>query len=349
MAQTILLLGFPLFIDNFRLEHDEYLWALLLLPIVYFASNYFLNKRKNIFEKWGNDNVIKSLTKGIDHSKDKLRNLLLLLSVLFATIALINPQWGFNNEHLKTNASDIYVALDVSKSMDVQDVTPSRLIRSKKYAIDLIEALKGNNIGLIVFAGSAYMQMPLTSDYAAAIMMVNAANTDVAGTQGTNINAVADLVKRASEKQGSSGSKLIIITDGEDHEGASIDAIESLKKQNVITYCIGAGTPNGGYIPNGQSYKLDENNKPIVSKINVDLINDIAKSGGGRAYGVEDEKSIETIYNDIANEGKSEKTTKVFNQYKSYFQIFLFLALCLLIAEYILSKWYHLENKKNEK
>lgn len=328
----------------FRLENTTSLWLLLLLPLLVIGITYTIKKRADLLKKWGNDDIIRSLTKGLDVRYTNIRYGLLLAAIALGIIALANPQWGYSNENLKRNAVDVFVALDISKSMDVEDIAPSRIIRAKKIAIDLIQSLKGNNIGLIFFAGSAYMQMPLTSDYAAAIMMVNAASTDLAGTQGTNINAIADLIKRTNEKNGNSNANLIIITDGEDHEGAAVDAIQSLTNDGITTYCIGAGTVEGGPIHEGNGYKMDEDNKPILSKLNVDLINDIAKAGNGRAFGLDDDKAVNTIYDDVLKGTKSEKSSKSFNQYNSYFQLFVFMAMALLIAEYILSKWYHLQN-----
>jgi Ca-activated chloride channel homolog len=329
----------------FRFEHTLYLWLLALIPLMVFMVFSAIKKRENIFSKWGNESIMKSLVKGYDDSKAKLRYGLWMLAFLFAFTGMSNPQWGFESEALKTNGTDVYVAIDISKSMDANDIAPTRMIRAKKYAIDLIQKLKGNNIGLILFAGSAYMQIPLTSDYAAAVMMVNASNTDQAGTQGTNINAVADLINRASEKQPNPPSHLILITDGEDHEGDAIEAVKNLAANGTATYCIGVGTTEGGNIPEGNGFKLDDNQLPVLTRLNASLVNDIAKNGNGRAFGVEDENSINVIFDDLANAKKSEKTSRSFNQYNSFFQIFLFLSLCLLALEYMFSKWYYLKKQ----
>ncbi len=331
----------------FRLENATYLWLWIILPIFAFGFWYFIKENTLLLKKWGNDEIVKSLTKGLEVKYSKVRYVIWLCAFGIAVFGLANPQWGFNNEELKRNAGDVYIALDISRSMDVQDIPPSRLIRAKKYAIDLIQSLKGNNIGIILFAESAYMQIPLTNDYAAAIMMINAASTDLAGSQGTNIKAVADLIKKTNEKQDNATGHLILITDGEDHEGDAIEAIKLLTDEGFTSYCVAAGTKEGGYIAEGNGYKMDEMGKPIVSKINVELINDIAKVGNGRAFGVEDGKSIETISEDIANGAKSEKTTKTFNQYNSYFQWFVFLSLLLFIAEFIFEKWYYLKKLDN--
>ena len=178
-----------------------------------------------------------------------VKNVSVLLGLFFLFVAAANPQWGTKKEKMKVESADIFIAFDISQSMMAQDISPSRLERAKRFTEKLIRKLKGDRIGLIYFAGDAYLQMPLTTDYAAAELFVKSANPNLAGTQGTAIDEAIDLAMKAYEEDVRHQRALIIITDGEDHEGkANAKAIEGAN-DGLVIYTIGVGTENGTYVP----------------------------------------------------------------------------------------------------
>lgn len=319
----------------FRFEIDTYLLLLLLLPVLVWFAFYIIRQREALYKKWKNEEVLKKLVIGGGKNNRKTKIYILLATVSLMILALSNPQLGKRSDHLKQSSTDIYLVLDISKSMDAIDVSPSRLIKAKKYLVDLIEKNKGNNFGIVLFAGSAYLQMPLTSDYAAAIMMINAVNTSYAGSQGTNVESAFELIQRLNEKSPNKNPVVLVVTDGEDHEGSGTSAEKEIVTQGATVYCVAAGTTTGGYIPEENEYKKDEEGNVIVSKINVEFINEIAKTGKGKAFDVNDENSIDIITTDIENMLKSESTTKRITDYQSYFQWLLLMALFLLAYEYV--------------
>lgn len=320
----------------FRFENETYLLLLLIMPLLaWFAFNIF-RQRDQLFKKWKNEEVLKKLVVTGGSNDKKIKMYVALTAMSLMVLALSNPQLGKRSDVLKQSSTDIYIALDISKSMDAIDVSPSRLIKAKKYLVDLIERNKGNNFGIVLFAGSSYLQMPLTSDYAAAIMMINAVNTSYAGSQGTNVESVFELIHRLDEKSPNKNPVVLVVTDGEDHEGGGTSAEKEIVTQGASVYCIAAGTASGGYIPEENEYKKDEEGKPIISKVNVEFINEIARIGNGKAYDVNDDDSIDAISSDIEKTLKSESTTKRITDYQSYFQWLLLISLFLLIYDYIL-------------
>jgi Ca-activated chloride channel family protein len=270
------------------------------------------------------------------------------LGLITGVFALANPQYGFHNEKVVKSNTDIYVALDISNSMKAEDLAPDRLTRAKQYATNLISRLKGNNIGLIFFAGEAYLQMPLTSDHAAAIMMVNAADMELAGLQGTDIASVASLIKRANQTQNRPSHYLVMITDGEDHEQQGVDAIADLSETGIKTFVIAAGTEQGGYINMGSDYKRDPaTGSPILTKINLPYINELAKAGNGKAFSMEDESSISKIESEIQVRSSKETTSKTINQYNSFFQYFALITLIAFLVELLLSKYNYMKKGRS--
>lgn len=328
-----------------RFEYHTILWFAILIPFTLFGVRYIVSQNYKLLNRWKNVEVLLQITTG-DHPYFSSRYFFILGGLLtLGILALANPQYGIGEENLQSQNNDIYVVLDISNSMNTMDISPSRLIKSKKYAVDLIEKLKGNNYCIVLFAGSSYVQMPMTADYAAAIMMINAISTDYAGTQGTNIDDAFNSVKKMVDKRQNSKPYIFLITDGEDHENASLDIEENLVIEGATVYCIAAGTSKGGPIPDGNSYKKDEDGTTIISKVNEELINNIAKKGNGRALSVEDYHSINTIVSDVELGSNLNSNTKSIKNYVSYFQWLIGLMILILIADW----YYKINNKKGLK
>lgn len=320
----------------FRFENADYFYLFGILPVVvaiWYYSKYQLQQRINAF---GNDQLINRLRKG------KVKNisglLLLLLTLSLLILASVNPQYGLKKEKMKVEKSDIFIALDISASMNATDISPSRLEKSKRFVQQLIEARKGDQLGLIYFAGGAYLQMPLTTDYAAAELFARSATTDMAGTQGTAVGEAIDLAMRSIKEKNQRA--LIIISDGEDHDSDAVKMALKAADNGWNIFTVGAGTVEGGFVPvlneGREEYKMDEEGNPIKSALNQDLLKDIAENGKGTFYLLEND--AETIISDINTQlDKMQKRAveiKSFTEYRSFYQYFLCGAVILVLINF---------------
>ncbi|GLR17030.1 VWA domain-containing protein [Portibacter lacus] len=266
------------------------------------------------------------------------------MSILFLAVAWANPQWGNKKAKVLSKSADIFVLLDISQSMMTQDVSPNRLERSKRFAEKMVTELRGNRIGLVLFAGEAYLQMPLTSDYAATSLFLRTANTELAGTQGTAIGEAIALTSRAFQEDNLHHKTIIIISDGEDHDEQALSEVKEAYDQGIVTYTIGVGTEEGDYIPyttpNGvNDFKRDEAGKLVKSQFNPDLLKNVANEGGGKYYPIlANQQIIDDLKIELEKLDKREIEQKSFTDFASYFQYFIFFAIALLFIEFILSE-----------
>lgn len=335
----------------FRLEQIDGLFLLALIPIVLIAIFISIRLKESTINKLGSKNLINRLMPYWSLAREWTKAILftLALATLFASWA--NPQWGTKTEKVKAKSSDVILALDISHSMMAEDISPNRLERAKRMASDLVNELKGNRVGLIFFAGSAYLQMPLTNDIAAADLFLRTANTNQAGTQGTAIADAIDLGLSAFSSEGNNQKAMIIISDGENHDEAAIAAAEKAKQAGTYIYTIGVGTEAGEIIPvrvNGRKqYKTDESGAPVKSKLNIGLMQDLASSGGGEAYLLnQGDELIADLKKQIEKIEKEEVEQRSFTEFNSYFQHFLFLGIILLLIEFLLPKGKHNINQR---
>ena len=259
-----------------------------------------------------------------------------LAATVLLIIAAANPQWGFRSVSVERKSADIYIALDISTSMLAQDIPPSRLEKAKRMAMDISTKYQADRVGLILFAGNAYMQSPLTTDWHAIQLFLSAAHPDQAGTQGTAIGDAIRLVLNAgSEKEGTQGA-IIILTDGEDHDSEAPEAIADASEAGWMTCIIGVGTEGGTTIPvmlDGQVYtKRDQNGQPVITKLNRPLMMELADKGSGK-YIDAGESNVILSQIDEAIQGleRTQLEKRSFTEHKSYFQWFLLPALLILL------------------
>lgn len=329
----------------FRFEHPSYLYAFSLLPLLAGAFWLFWRWRKQAIGRFAENHLLLLLMPEASRYKHRLKLGLALFTVAFLVIGAANPQWGSKREKAKRRSVDVLIALDISNSMYAEDVPPSRLERAKKFAENLVEKLKGERIGLVFFAGSAYLQMPMTTDYAAAELFLRSASPELAPSQGTAIGEAVNVARRAFQVGGENKSHkaLVIITDGEDHDGEAIAAAESAREEGVIQFTVGVGTPEGGFIPidlgGREDYKRDENGQPIRSRLNEAMLADLATKGGGTYMHISegDVAVSEALQSRIDQLEKQELEVQAFSSYNSYFQYFVFIGLALLVADWLVS------------
>ena len=336
----------------FRFEQIEILHTLWVIPILVLIYWMYISYRKRQLNELGRIDLLKRLAPGLQSRTKHGRFILLIAALAMLLIAYANPQWGTKKEKTTAQSSDIFLALDISQSMMAEDISPNRLERAKRLTQNIIQTLRGNRLGLIYFAGSAYLQMPLSSDYAAAQLFVSSANTGQASTQGTAIAEAIDLAMRAYEEDKPFQRALIVITDGENHEEAVIQKAQEAKEKGLTIYVIGIGTEEGAFVPfisqGREQFKRDESGSPVKSSLNVELIQDLARAGGGRAYYIGDGNEIfNKLKREIALLEKQEVEQRAFSDYASYFQYLLAMGILLLLIEFIIPE--NLSNRIKER
>lgn len=317
----------------FRWEVSNGFYLLVLIPMVALLWWWSQREISRLRHKFGSIPLLERLTK--NKIRNEVKPLLLGLILLFSILAYVNPQAGTKREKQKIEKSDIFIALDISNSMNARDVSPSRLERAKRFVSDFIHTRYGDQIGLIYYAGSAFLQIPLTTDLAAAEMFVKSANTNMSGTQGTNIGEAIQLALRSVQKPHQRA--LIVISDGEDHDDKALSMTAKAKDAGWNVFTIGVGSDAGAMVPvyeNGQeSYIYDENGNPVKSVLNQQLLKDIASKGGGSYYQLTDDtKSIISDMNVRLDKlQKYAQEVQSFTEYKSYYQYLLFPAIALMV------------------
>jgi Ca-activated chloride channel family protein len=327
-----------------RFEHKEYFFLLLLIPIVISIYFYVQYQTKKQLEKIGSIDLMKRLMPDRNEKKSLLKFIALNVVLFFLILALAQPQMGTKMEKVQRKGIDIMIALDVSKSMLSQDVAPSRLEKSKLLIQTLLKNLDGDRVGLVIFAGNAYLQMPLTVDYSSLLLYLRSITTNSVPTQGTIITDALEKSEAAFKETDKKHKAIIVITDGEDHEENAINMAEELASDGTKVFTVGVGTANGGNIPvydqNGQitGEKKDENGAVIISKMNANMLQALAKGGNGNYYVLDNTKQVaEFLSKDIAKIETKTINDKVFTDFVEQFQYFLIFALLVLMADFFIT------------
>src|SRR5690554_5072646 len=333
----------------FRVEHTWVLWSLLLIPLMLVAF-YALNKwRKHARKKFAEPALLEQLMPAFSLTRYRLRFAFFLIGFTFLLIGLANPQVGTKLEEVKREGIDLVIALDVSNSMNATDLSPSRLERAKRAMQQLVEKLKSDRLGILIFAGEAYTQLPITTDYAAAKLFLGTIETDIVPTQGTNIASVIDLAIESFDYESGGSKALVIVTDGENHEPHAITAAEKAAKKGINIYTIGMGTPNGAPIPvfnNGvqTGYRQDKDGNTIITSLNEDMLKEISGIGNGiyiRATTAS--VGFERIIDNLSGLDQAEFESSMYTDYEDRFQFFLGAAFIFILFAILLnekkSKW----------
>jgi Ca-activated chloride channel family protein len=324
----------------FRFEHPELIW-LLILPIGYVLL--FLLRRQWERQRWAAWGTDLSNTKTLREIPRPRYRWLIVVGTTLLCLAALNPQWGYKTVNIETKSAAIYIVLDISNSMLAEDVAPNRLERAKRIAMEISNEFKSDKIGLVLFAGNAYMQSPLTTDWHAIQLYLNAAHPDQAGTQGTAIGEAVKLALHSSvESENTVPGAIIILTDGEDHDGNAPDAIKDAAEEGWVTYVIGVGTSEGGTIPvftDGYSdVKRDEQGQPVVTRLNEDLMAQLVQKGNGRYFNLSEEATIiESLSGSLATLERSQQEKRSFSEHHSYFQWLLFPGIMLLLLSSLIN------------
>ena len=332
-----------------RFAHTEIFYALLLVFYLLFLYWQYNRWRKRALQRWGDRKTVDRNVLMRSDSKPLMKFILLTLAYISLVIALVDPRIGSKLEKVKREGIDVYIALDVSNSMLAEDIKPNRLERAKMAIGNLIDKLNGDRIGLIVFAGNAYKQLPLTTDYGAAKLFLSAIDNRIVPAQGTAIGEAINLAASSFDND-KHNRAIIVITDGENHEDDAVGAAKAAAAKGIKVFTIGMGLPEGAPIPIKDKYghrsgfKKDKKGTTVITKLNEDMLRQIAAAGNGsyaRANNVS--VGLSKIYNDINKIQKKEIETKQFTDYEDRFQIYIALALFFLILEVLISdrksKW----------
>ncbi|MEM9887261.1 MAG: VWA domain-containing protein [Bacteroidota bacterium] len=328
-----------------RFEHSEYLYALILIPILVLLFFSMWQFRKRAIAKFGNTSVVQQLMRDYSPNMYRLKFIVLLAIVFLLVLGWANPQSGKSiSTKLATRESvDVFIALDISYSMLAQDIAPSRIERAKRFTENLVQGLRGERIGLILFAGNAYLQMPLTTDYGAASLFTRSANPYQAPTPGTAIGDALELAMNTFDEESESDKVVIVITDGENHDEESLRKAQAASDQGIILFTIGVGTEQGGFIPtnvNGyQDFKRDETGNPVRTRLDESVLKELSESANGAYYniGVDAEQIIEALRDKIEQMDRQEFEQRAYDEYASYFQYFVGFALLLMILEFLMT------------
>ncbi len=325
--------------EAFRFQHREYLWGLTALAPLMLLFLYFQFWRSRNLARFANASLLQQLTPNISFNKHLLKFILLSLAFEFIVIGFANPQVGTKQEKVKRQGIDVMIALDVSNSMLSEDVKPNRLMRAKNFISNFIDELHNDRLGIIVFAGRSYLQMPLTVDYSAGRMYLKSISTNLIPTQGTNIAEAVNMARENFVKDEEKHKALIIITDGEDNEGGTDEAIAEAVKEGIKIFTIGVGTDNGGPIPVGSDFKRDESGNIVLSKMNPAMLRGLAGKGNGKYYQLGSGKDeIRSILKELGRINTKDFEELVFTDYDDQFQWCLAIAAVLLLLEWFISE-----------
>ncbi len=327
-----------------RFAHPEYLWAFVGIPIL--ATTFYLlqRRRRRALEQFIDPALIPTLAPDVSLFKRFLKQTLLLLSLAFLILAAANPQVGTRLEEVKREGIDLFVALDVSLSMKAEDIRPSRLEKAKRDVSALLRKLEGDRVGLIVFAGDAFVQFPLTADYSAADLFMSAVDVESVPTPGTMIGSAIERALESFRDDLPTQKALIIVSDGENTEGDVAGAIAKAKEANVRIYTIGMGTPEGGPIPiysggTRVDYKRDRAGSIVLTKLDETTLQQIAlETGGSYRRATSGGNEIDDIFKDLSTLQKTEMASIQVTGYEDQYQYPLAVAVLLLLVEFLLGE-----------
>ncbi|HLP73316.1 MAG TPA: VWA domain-containing protein [Bacteroidales bacterium] len=325
----------------FRFANPEYLYLLLLLPVLvlFFVINTI--RRNKALRKMGNPAIVNTLLPEVSASRPVVKFIIQLISISALIIILARPQFGSKLEDVKKEGVEVIIALDVSNSMRAEDIQPNRLERAKQAISRLVDNLDNDRIGLVVFAGDAYTQIPVTTDYVSAKMFLSSIGPEMVPKQGTAIGAAIDLGIRSFSPGEGKSKAMVVITDGENHEDDPLKSADEAAKQGIVIHTIGIGSPDGVPIPinsgSHRDYLKDAEGNTVISRLDEDILKKIAVATGGSYVRASNTNiGLDEIFNNIRKMKTSELESSVYTEYNDQFQIFAAFALLLLLLDFLI-------------
>lgn len=325
-----------------KFAHPQILYSLVLIPVFYLLFWLYKRMKKKSLKKFGDLQLLNSLMPDISNQRQLYKFLLLSIALFFLIIGIADPQIGSKLEEVKRKGIELVIALDVSNSMMAEDIQPNRLERAKQAISKLVDNLHNDKIGLLVFAGDAYVQLPITTDYASAKMFLNAINTQVVPIQGTAIGKAIELGTKSFTPEADKNKAIIIITDGENHEDDAVGIASDAVNKGITVHTIGMGLPQGAPIPvigkyGQRDFKTDKSGQVVVSKLDETMLQQIAAAGNGIYIRANNTSvGLNTLFDELNKMEKKEFETDIYSDYEDRFQYFIGLSLLFLLMEFIL-------------
>ena len=320
----------------FRFEDPIYLYLLVLIPILALIRFITYRNQKKRLRRFGEPTLLKELMPDVSRFRPVVKFWLLQAALALLIVMLARPQMGTKISQEKRVGIETIIVMDISNSMLAEDVTPSRLDRSKMMVENLVDHFSNDKIGLIVFAGDAFVQLPITSDYVSAKMFLSSIDPSMIATQGTDIARAVEMASRSFTQEEGIGKALVVITDGEDHEGGALEAAKAAKENGMRVYVLGVGSPSGAPIPipGTNDYMKDNTGNTVMSALNEEMCKQIAQAGGGAYIHVQNNSAAqEQLDNELDKLSKKETTATIYSEFDEQFQAFGILALLLLVIE----------------
>jgi Ca-activated chloride channel family protein len=323
----------------FRFAHTEFLWGLLIIPflfLIFWLSRKFRTKALRTF---GNPEILNQLMPDFSPTRPVVKFVFLNIALIAMIFALAEPQFGSRLQEIKRKGVEIVIALDVSNSMMAEDIQPSRLERAKQAISQLVDRLTNDKIGLIVFAGDAYTQVPITMDYVSTKMFLSTITCDIVPKQGTAIGSAVNLGMKSFSPDNESSKVLIIITDGENHEGDAIAMAKQAREKGITIHTIGLGLPDGAPIPvysgsGARSYLKDQDGNTVISKLNETMLNQMSAAGGGMYIRSTNTRlGLNLLFDEIDKMEKQELESRIYSEYEERYQYLAGIALLFLLVD----------------
>lgn len=324
----------------FRFAHPELLYLLIVIPLLIVFYVVMVGKKKKAIAEFGNPELLKPLMPLLSFKRGAWKFVMLLLALVFVILGVAGPQFGSKLQQVKKKGVELMIALDVSNSMMAQDIKPSRLEKAKMAISRLVEKLSNDKVGLIVFAGDAYVQLPITTDYSSAKLFLSNISTDIVPVQGTAIGAAIDLAAKSFTPETETSKAIIVITDGENHQDDAIAAAKKAHEKGIAIHTIGMGLEQGAPIPEkGQpgQFMKDGSGNIVVSKLDEQTLREIAKAGEGiyvRASNTD--VGLTQLLDEVNRMEKSLLEERVYTDYAEKYQYFLLVGLFFVFVEFMI-------------
>lgn len=310
--------------------------ALAAIAAVYFYARY---SRKKTLRRYGDPALLAAMMPEVSNQRPALKFWITFTALCFMVLLLARPQFGSKMETVKRQGIETVIALDISNSMLAEDVAPSRLEKSKNIISKLVDGFADDKVGLIVFAGDAFIQLPITSDFISAKMFLESIEPDLIARQGTNIKAAIDMAMRSFTPKEGVGKAIIIITDGENHEGGASEAAKAAAEKGMMVYVMGVGSPEGSPIPAGRSgeFRRDKEGNVIVTKLNEQMCQEIAAAGNGVYIRIDNTSNAQKmLQKEVDKLAKADLEVTTYSEYNEQFMVMAWITFILLLLEMLL-------------
>ena len=323
----------------FRFAHIEFLWLLLAIPVLVALHIWITRRKRQQLQLFGDPELMAELMPNASRIRPHVKFALMLTALSLLIIGIARPQYGTKEQTVKRQGIEVMIALDISNSMLAEDVAPNRLDRAKQMLSKLVDQMVDDKLGLVVFAGDAFTQIPITCDYVSAKMYLQSITPELIPAQGTAIGkAITTCVSSFGTEDTEKSRAIILITDGENHEDDAQAAAKMAKEKGIHVFVVGIGKPEGSPIPDGRGgFKKDRQGTVVVSRLSEDMCQEVAAAGGGMYVRADNSNTAtRALEKEIDKLGKQEIETKVYSDYNEQYQSFIFIALLLLVIDFFI-------------